>query len=1218
MKFVSPSVHGPRRARRSRRLAFGLSLLLVTASIPFVSHGKLQAHDERATFLRAAQDKDNGAEFVPGNVLVRFRSDAAAKTAEYAVTSLRMANEGQVAARVEQFEGSDLIEGLRLAHVAPDNTLEAIKALKDRPDVLYAEPDYVRHIERTPNEPEFVNIWSLKNTGQLIRDNYRSSGALCPTPPCTFSAGTAGVDIKAEQAWNITTGSRNIVVGVIDEGMDINHPDLAANIWTNPGEIPGNGIDDDGNGFVDDVHGWDFANNDNTVFDGPGTYPDNDTDAHGTHVAGTIGAQGDNGSGSVGINWQVSLLPLKFISGSGGSSSNAIRAAAYSKALRDKYVATNGAQGANVRVLNNSYGGGGFLQSEQDAIAALANSGILFIAAAGNGGDDGIGDNTDLAPEYPAGYVAPNIISVAATTRNDLLSSFSNFGARSVHIAAPGSLILSTTPNGTYDFYSGTSMATPHVVGVAALALAANPNLSVTQLRNILLYNGDPIASVNNKTYSRRRLNAFNTVQAANENDTTPPASAGNLRVTGQNGRSVTLAWTAPGDDGNTGQAALYELSFVDPSTGARTFLNTQLPQGAGASESATVILPFRHITGQVSVKAIDNVGNESAANVAVSLDPALADPYVPAESAATALTTGGTPLNFHGDDSFQSVSLPFGFPFYGQTYTSATLSTNGIIYFGTAPTGNDAGSSATALNGLTAIAGLWDDLRTDRTGGDVYVTQDGDHVIFRWQAVTFNTPLSNGSTRGENPVNFEIELRRDGTVITRYGNGNMRVVPVVGISGGAPDAYVIASHTSAGVLINLPNAATVTFAPRSTGGTATVQFSNSGVTVNEGAGSVTVTITRTTTNLATVASVSYATVDDPADVGCADQTNNHGAAYARCDYATTVDTATFAAGQSSATITIPIIDDGYFEGPETFQIALTGASAGLSLNTPAVATVTIQDNDTALTLNPLGGPTYPNAAAARTFFVRQHYLDFLSREPEAGEPWSGVLARCADEFNVDANNPSAGCDRLIVSSSFFGSQEFQLKGFYVFRFYKVAFGSPGNPNYVPAYSEIIPDMRAVTGQTSAEVFQKKAAFAEAFVQRPAFTSLYGGLNSAQYVAALMGHYGVTSILTPDPTAPDGTHYVTLTSDDLIARLSDGRMTRGQVLRAIADSNGVSGVEFNRAFVAMQYYGYLRRTPETSGYNNWLNYLNGHPTDFRTMVNGFMNSTEYRLRFGQP
>src|SRR5205085_3189733 len=363
---------------------------------------------------------------------------------------------------------------------------------------------------------------------------------------------------------------------------------------------------------------------------------------------------------------------------------------------------------------NNSYGGGGFSQAEQDAIRAVGDSGILFVVAAGNDSD-----NNDIFPSFPANYDAPNIISVAATDRFDARSSFSNFRARTVHVAAPGSLVLSTTPNNTYDFYYGTSMATPHVTGLAALALAANPNLTVKQLRNIILYNGDATSGAGNgNTYSRRRINAFQTVTAATENDTTPPAVPGNFRVTSLSGRNVSLAWTAPGDDGNTGQAALYELDFFDPGTNKTIFLNTKLPQTAGTGETANVSIPFRHVAGQIIIKAIDNVGNESQlARVTVTPDPNVTDPYVPSESTAAALTTGGTDVGLHADDAYQTFNFPagFSFPFYGQTYTSAALSSNGIIYFnGMQPSQGDVPSLVASLDNLTAIAGMWDDLRTD------------------------------------------------------------------------------------------------------------------------------------------------------------------------------------------------------------------------------------------------------------------------------------------------------------------------------------------------------------------------------------------------------------------------------------------------------------------------------------------------------------------------
>jgi hypothetical protein len=208
-----------------------------------------------------------------------------------------------------------------------------------------------------------------------------------------------------------------------------------------------------------------------------------------------------------------------------------------------------------------------------------------------------------------------------------------------------------------------------------------------------------------------------------------------------------------------------------------------------------------------------------------------------------------------------------------------------------------------------------------------------------------------------------------------------------------------------------------------------------------------------------------------------------------------------------------------------------------------------------------------------------------------------------------DVNNNPA-CDRLTVSAAFFGSPEFRLKGFYVFRFYRAAF------NRLPAYGEIIPDMHAVTGQTPAEVFAKKANFTVAFTQRTEFVMTYSSLTNEQYVETLMARYNLTQITTPSPANPDGTQKVTFTSAELVNGLNAQTLTRAQVLRAIADSDQVVNAEFNQAFIAVQYYGYLRRTPEASGYQAWLNYLNAHPSDFRTVVDGFMNSIEYRLRFG--
>jgi hypothetical protein len=360
--------------------------------------------------------------------------------------------------------------------------------------------------------------------------------------------------------------------------------------------------------------------------------------------------------------------------------------------------------------------------------------------------------------------------------------------------------------------------------------------------------------------------------------------------------------------------------------------------------------------------------------------------------------------------------------------------------------------------------------------------------------------------------------------------------------------------------------------------------------------------VTRTG-NVTGAATLDYRTEDaDTFTVSCADAAGAAGAAFARCDFATTVGTISFAPGETSKDFTVPVIDDGHVEGPQAFSLKLL-SSSGVALGAPALIRVTIRDNDAAGAQNPV--------VSSVPFFVRQQYLDFLSREPdEAGfNAWLNVLNNCP--------NLSTGpevlsqCDRIYVSGEgFFRSQEFQLKGFYVFRFYKLGF------NRLPEYLEVVSDMSFVAGQTPEEVFDRKAQLATLFTERAEFKAAYGGLTNSQYVNTLLSRYQLTQITTFDPANPDGTAKITLTSADLVARLDASTLTRAQVLRAIADSEAVGAAEFNNAFVGMQYYGYLRRKPDTAGFNAWLSVLQSG--DARTMVNGFLNSTEYKLRFGQP
>ncbi|GCL34396.1 putative peptidase [Planktothrix agardhii CCAP 1459/11A] len=376
----------------------------------------------------------------------------------------------------------------------PSGTVEKIiSTYKNDPRFEYIEPDYIITLEdvekpssatessekitpqaTTPNDPGYSQLWGLNNTGQ--------------------SGGTADADIDAPEAWDIQKGNQNLVIGVIDTGVDYNHPDLSANIWTNPGEIAGDGIDNDSNGYIDDVRGWDFAYNDNNPMDVHG---------HGTHVAGTIAGKGNNGVGVTGVAWNAKIMPLKFLNDSGsGSLSNAI-------------LAINYATAKGVKLTNNSWGGGGYSQALYDAINTAGQQGALFIAAAGNESN-----NNDANPAYPASYNLSNIISVASTTRTDGLSSFSNYGATTVDLGAPGSDIYSAWPNSTYNTISGTSMASPHVTGAAALLWSQNPTWTAQQVKNKLMQTTDPISALSGKTVTGGRLNINNALAGS-----TPPPS---------------------------------------------------------------------------------------------------------------------------------------------------------------------------------------------------------------------------------------------------------------------------------------------------------------------------------------------------------------------------------------------------------------------------------------------------------------------------------------------------------------------------------------------------------------------------------------------------------------------------------------------------------------------------------------------------------------------
>lgn len=395
--------------------------------------------------------------------------------------------------------------GAKIVPLPTDQSLSGvlahIAALKELAGVEYVSPDYQVKALRSPNDPYYPKQYALNQTGQ--RSSRRS--------------GIAGADIYAPEAWDISTGSKDVAVAIIDSGIDYTHPDLINNIWLNPGETGtdangkdkrSNGIDDDENGYIDDFRGWDFVDNDNDPMD---------QDGHGTHVAGIIGASGNNNLGTTGVNWAVSLVPLRALDSNGtGFNSNIIKAVEYARMM-------------GFPISNNSYGGGDFDQSFKDALDSAQNANMLFVVAAGNSAA-----NNDTTPSYPASYPQANILVVGASDNIDQLASFSNYGLTSVHLVAPGLSIFSTFLDKSYAYLSGTSMAAPSVAGAAALIKASSPSLSYLQIKSRIIESVDRRTQLQTKISSGGRLNLARAlgVEAPSISGVNPSAGPLSVRTT--------------------------------------------------------------------------------------------------------------------------------------------------------------------------------------------------------------------------------------------------------------------------------------------------------------------------------------------------------------------------------------------------------------------------------------------------------------------------------------------------------------------------------------------------------------------------------------------------------------------------------------------------------------------------------------------------------------
>jgi len=407
---------------------------------------------------------------------------------------------------------------------------QMIQMLRVLPGIKAVSPNYIRHIEGSTNDTYYNKLWAIENTGQ--------------------DGGTVDADIDGKEAWDIERGSRNVVVAVMDTGIDYNHPDLAANMW-------------DGSAYDIPHHGWDFAGNSNGDNDNDPN-PGNDDDLkHGTHVAGTIGAVANNDRGVVGVSQMVSLMAVKVFRPNGyGYDSDILEGIDFLSDLVDR--------GVNIVAANASYGGGGSSDVMRDAIRDLGEKGIVFCAAAGNDGND-----NDTNPSYPASYDADNIIAVAATDRNDALASFSNYGESSVDVAAPGVAIMSTLPGNQYASWNGTSMATPQVTGLVALLAAHNPASTVAERINAITSSVDHLDNLEGKVASAGRINAVSALELIGGGDGdhnhAPSANAGSDQQVDQ-GADVTLDGSASSDpDGDT---LTYQWRWVSKPEGSGTALS--------------------------------------------------------------------------------------------------------------------------------------------------------------------------------------------------------------------------------------------------------------------------------------------------------------------------------------------------------------------------------------------------------------------------------------------------------------------------------------------------------------------------------------------------------------------------------------------------------------------------------------------------------------------
>jgi subtilisin family serine protease len=631
--------------------------------------------------MRAGRASPAGAH-VPGQLLVRFKSGTPPATAQivHGAHTTRVLRSFRVPSNLHLVE---LPAGMDVP--------EAMARYRRDPSVLYVQPNHrYRITERIPDDPRFEELWGMHNLG---------------------TSGATDADIDAPEAWDITTGSPDVILGVLDTGIEYDHEDLFENVFSNPGEVPGDGVDDDGNGYIDDVHGI------NAILRSGDPRDDN---GHGTHVSGTIAARGNNGIGVAGVNWEARVLSCKaFDFGGGATEADILTCMQYFLDLK-----TRAENPVNVIATNNSWTGP-FSQPILDAVTAHDQAGILFIAAAGNATND-----NDVYATYPAGLELANVISVAATNQLDELAYFSNYGRRSVDVGAPGERVLSTFPVG-YDYLDGTSMATPHVTGLIGLLRAFDPTLTPGALRNLVLTGGDDVAGTSGTTLSGRRINAFGSLTCQDRALTRRVAPASD-RVIVALGRPITLAVLSI----VCAQPTSEPQSVTVSETGEVIPLVDE--SGSGSFEGSWTPMDFGTFTLGFST------GDVVTVQVVNNYDPARVIDFAYRD-------IEGTQLPLYGYD-FAAIEAPFPIRFGNVEpgYQSINVGSGGVLSFTDTP--YDYGLPLPSPTASTIVAPMWSDLRPGPTGGvfyEVLGAEPSRELVVEWREM-----LSYGGTSG---VTFQV-----------------------------------------------------------------------------------------------------------------------------------------------------------------------------------------------------------------------------------------------------------------------------------------------------------------------------------------------------------------------------------------------------------------------------------------------------------------------------